>query len=103
MLSKGECFQVNSGVKAVFNESSSELESLSIKGKSVDEKSIYSICLQGYHFDNSQANLNISHDEMLALGKSKVVSTSAHDVLLEYLRDNQNTTRKIEGRLVYRK
>jgi len=100
---EGECFQVNCSVKALYDDKSRTLESLGINGAAVVDDETYSICVQGYHYDNAQANLNISRDELLASGKSKVVSTSAHDVIIEYLRDNQNTTRKIEGRLVYKK
>jgi 5'-nucleotidase len=39
----------------------------------------------------------------LALGKNKVVTTSAQEVLEEFLRNNQNIDRKIEDRLVYKK
>jgi 5'-nucleotidase len=100
---KGVCFQVNAGVKAVYNDKNKNLESLHVKGEPVDDNKAYSVCLQGYHFNNSWANLNISRDELLALGISRVVTTSTHDVLDEYLRNNQNAARRIEGRLIYKK
>jgi len=100
---EGECYQVNAAVKAVYNDTTKTLESLSIKGEPVDDNKTYSVCLQGYHSSNAQAYLNISQHELLASGRSKVVTTSAQDVLEEYLRNNQNITRRIEGRLVYRK
>jgi F0F1-type ATP synthase beta subunit len=40
-------------------------------------------------------------EELLASGKSKVIATSAQQVLEEYLRNNQNITSKVEGRLAY--
>lgn len=46
-------------------------------------------------------HLNITQEELLASGKSKVVTTSAQQVLEEFLRNNQNVSRKVEGRLVY--
>ena len=100
---EGECFQVNAGIKAVYNDRNKNLEALHAKGKPVDDDKDYSVCLQSYHFDNAQANLNISKDELLASGESRVVTTSTHDVLDEYLRNNQNAIRRIEGRLIYKK
>jgi 5'-nucleotidase len=98
---EGECYQVNSKVRAVYNDSAGELESLEIDGKPVEDECQYKICMQGYHFNNSGAYLNITNEELLESGKSKVVSTSAQQVLLEYLRNHQNIDGKIEGRIIY--
>jgi hypothetical protein len=57
--------------------------------------------MQGYHSWNSLKNLNLSNDELLESGKTKVVSTSAREVLEEYLRNHQNISRVVEGRLTY--
>lgn len=98
---EGECYQVNAGVKAVYSDQKALLKSLRIAGKSVRDEQIYTICMQGFHFNNSQAYLNISNQELLAKGNHKVVTTSAQDVLEEYLRSHQNSSRHIEGRLSY--
>jgi hypothetical protein len=60
------------------------------------------VCIQGYHFQNCKSYLDITQEELLENGKSKVVSTSAYEVLEEWLRDNQNIGKEIEGRLVYK-
>jgi 5'-nucleotidase/UDP-sugar diphosphatase len=99
--SEGECYQVNNKVKAVYSDERHELFSLSVNGEDVDDAERYSMCLQGYHFNNSKAYLDISQEELLGSGKRKVVSTSAQEVLEEYLRNNQNISSKVEGRLVY--
>lgn len=99
---EGECYQVSSGVSAVYNESEKSLISLMFRNEPVADEKIYSIALQGYHFNNSSAYLGATQEELLAGGQTKVVTTSAKDVLEEFLRNNQNKTRKIEGRLVYR-
>lgn len=100
--SEGECYQVNSGVEAVYSDSGGQLVSLSIKGESAADEKIYTICLQGYHFNNSNDYLNVTAEELLEAGKHKVITTSAQEVLEEFLRDNQNISRNIEGRLVYK-
>jgi len=99
---EGECYQVNEKVRAVYSDKEQKLESLVIDGAPVDKTKFYTICLQGYHFNNSKNNLNISQEELLASGKSKVVTTSCQQVLEEWLRNNQNVGRKVEGRLVYK-
>jgi 5'-nucleotidase/UDP-sugar diphosphatase len=98
---EGECYQVNQKVKAVYDEKSKSLKSLSVDGKDVFNTQFYTICTQGYHFNQSKSYLNISNEELLESGHSKVVTTSAQEVLEEFLRNNQNITRKVEGRLVY--
>jgi 5'-nucleotidase len=99
---EGECYQVNERVKAVYDDKKKKLESLSIDEKPVKEKELYTICLQGFHFNNCKDYLNISQEELLKAGESKVVTTSAQEVLEEFLRNNQLITREIEGRLVYK-
>ena len=98
---EGECYQVNAGVRAVYNDAEKRLESLSINGQPVADDRSYTICLQGYHAKNSAPYLNITAEELAEAAKPRVVSTSAQDVLLEFLRNNQNVNRGVEGRLTY--
>lgn len=98
---EGECYQVSAGVQATYNDSDKKLESLSFRGKPVTDEQVFRICLQGYHVSQSETYLNISNEQLRASGKAKVVSTSAKNVLEEYLRNNQNIDCKTEGRLVF--
>ncbi len=98
---EGECYQVNAGVRAVYNDTAHQLQSLTVNGRPVEDGRLYTLCLQGYHVKNAADYLNISQAQLTAAGKPKVVSTSAQDVLLEFLRNNQNASRSVEGRLVY--
>ena len=99
---EGECYQVNGKVKAVYSEKEKRLMSLSIEGKEVENSKDYTIGIQGYHFNKAKDFLNVSQEEFLSSGKNKVATTSAQEVLEEFLRNNQNITRKIEGRLIYK-
>lgn len=99
---EGECYQVNTKVKAVYDNKQKKLISLSIEDKPVEDQKDYTVCLQGYHFNKARDFLNVSQEEFLSSDKNKVVTTSAQEVLEEFLRNNQNVTRKIEGRLVYK-
>jgi len=99
--SEGECYQVNGKIKATYDDASRRLTSLLIDGQEVSDTASYRVCLTGYHAWNSKANLNVTSTELLESGKSKVVSTSACNVLDEYLRNHQNISREVEGRLTY--
>lgn len=99
--SEGECYQLNSKVKAIYNDKTKALTSLKIDNLEVKEQKYYTICLQGYHYHNCQSYLNLSESELLVNGPSKVISTSAQDVMIEYLRARQNLISKVEGRLTY--
>jgi 5'-nucleotidase len=100
--SEGECYQVNSKVRAVYSDKDRRLLSLTVDGKPVENTQFYKICLQNYHFNACKKNLNISQKELLESGRSKVVSTSAREVLEEWLRGHQNIDKRVEGRLVYK-
>jgi 5'-nucleotidase/UDP-sugar diphosphatase len=99
--SEGECYQVNHGVRAVYSDAAGELEDLTIQGQPVQDDGQYTICLQGYHFTNCEPNLGLDSEALTTLQPARVVTTSARDVLEEYLRGNQNLKSQVEGRLVY--
>lgn len=98
---EGECYQVNKTVRAIYNDSAARLEKLEVNGKHVNDEQLYTVCMQGYHLNNCSAYLNISNEELTEEKNHKVVSTSAREVLEEYLRDRQNISCDVEGRLVY--
>jgi 5'-nucleotidase len=97
---EGECYQVNSKVKAMYDDTRGQLVSLQIGGEEVNDNKKFTICLQSYHANNAEKYLSVSKEELSAI-KVKVVSTASHEVLEEWLRNNQNIGRNIEGRLTY--
>ena len=99
---EGECYQVNSGVQAIYNNQDKKLDLLKVGNEEIDEEKIYSICLQDYHLSNCADFLDIAEKDLQSEKCSRVVSTSAQDVLEEYLRNHQNIKPKLENRLVYR-
>jgi len=98
---EGECYQVNGKVRATYDEATRQLVSLKVNNEDVSDSKLYSVCIPGYHVRNSEANLNLTCDDLLESGKPKVVSTSVQQLLEEYLRNNQNLSREVEGRLTY--
>jgi len=97
---EGECYQVSDAVRAVYSDGEGRLLSLTVHGQPVDDDATYTIALQDYQYRNSARYLDISNEELLA-GAHKVVATSGQQVLEEYLRNHQNASRRVEGRLVY--
>jgi len=98
---EGECYQVNSGVKAVYDDKKAKLLSLQINGQKVLDDNLYTISLQSYHFNQSDSYLNVSNQELLQSGEGKVICTSIQELLEEYLRDHQNLNSGLEDRLVF--
>lgn len=99
---EGECFQVNRAVKAVYDDVRRELVSLTINDQSVRTDQHYTICLQDYHYKNSARTIGVPQEVLAAITRPTVVTTSARDVLEEYLSAHQNLASSVEGRLVYR-
>lgn len=98
---EGENYQVNKGVKAIYSDKEKKLVSLQVKGEEVRADKFYTLAIQGFHFKNSKEYLNITNEELLNNNQDKVLTTSAQQVLDEYLRQHQNLDAKVEGRLVY--
>jgi 5'-nucleotidase len=99
---EGECYQVNSRIRALYDENSDRLISLDINGEAVNDSNFYKICMQGYHHNNCSSYLDITNEELIENKSHKVISTSAQEVLEEYLKNNNNLNSSIEGRLVYK-
>lgn len=98
---EGECYQVNSNVHAIYSDSKHTVKLLTVNNKTVKNNDTYTICLQNFHFTNSKAYLGISQKELLALNKTKIITTSAQEVLEEYFRNNNNSSAKLENRITY--
>jgi 5'-nucleotidase/UDP-sugar diphosphatase len=98
---EGECYQVNGRLRATYSDGSRQLVGLTFDGQPVEDDRHFTIGIMGYHVNNCSSYLNISMDELRASGKTKVVTTSAQEVMEEYLKNNRNIGRKVEGRLKY--
>jgi 5'-nucleotidase / UDP-sugar diphosphatase len=98
---EGECYQVNSKISAIYNDAACGLDSLNFDRQPVINDKLYTIGLIGYHINNSKAYLDVTLEELLSAGKSRVIATNAKNVLEEYLKSHQNVGSKVENRLVY--
>ena len=98
---EGECYQVNGAVRAVYDDKAAALRSLEVGGKPVAGDAVYTVALQGYHVANSAAYLDVTATQLEEAAPAKVVTTSAKEVMEEWLRSHQNESRSVEGRLTY--
>ncbi|MHB1293717.1 MAG: bifunctional metallophosphatase/5'-nucleotidase [Anaerolineae bacterium] len=98
---EGECYQVNRGVRAVYDDAGAALKSLTLNGQPVKDEQTLTISIPIYHARNAERFLAISQEELAALATPRVVVTSARDVIEEHLRAHQNLMSRVEGRLTY--
>ncbi len=73
---------------------------VTLDGEVLHADRLYSVAMQKYHYNNLKPFLNITLEEAEQNGKIRVLSTSARDVVEEYLTVNQHLSREVEGRLV---
>lgn len=99
---EGECYQVNRGVEAVYSDKKRKLISLKIVGQAIDENKLYRIAMQGYHYNNASVYLGLDPQFIQTLPDHKVITTSAQQVLIEYLNNHTNIESKVDGRLIYK-
>jgi 5'-nucleotidase/UDP-sugar diphosphatase len=99
---EGECYQVNHGVHAVYDEMFDKLVSLAIRDQPVEPDRIYQIGIQIYHATSSEKNLGISMENLSRLKPPRIIVASMQSVVEEYLRGHQAINRIVEGRLIYR-
>jgi 5'-nucleotidase len=97
----GECYQINDGVQAIYSDVQRKLLSLKIQGTEIDDNATYSLGVQGFHYLNSDTNLNISQEELQKISGKKMMATSMRNVIEEYLRSHQNIYAQEEGRIVF--
>lgn len=77
------------------------LTSLTVHGEPVAGDDLVTIGLQGYHVSNCEPYLGVTLEDLEAAGPPKVFTTSARQLIDEWLRSNQHAGRHVEGRLAY--
>ena len=95
-----EFYQFSHGLRMVWSRSEGQFRELTLDGEPLHPDRLYSVAVQKYHYNNLKDFLNISLEEVEQNGKIRVLSTSARDVIEEYLTVNQHLSRTVEGRLV---
>ncbi len=97
----GYFFQVSRGVQVTYDNAARNLAAFTIHEQPVQDDKPYTVCLQSYHYeDDPQKHYGLPKEHFTALASQQVVATSMRDVLEEYLRQHQNLSSHVEGRLV---
>ena len=95
-----EFYQFSHGMRIVWSRSGQVFRELTLDGEVLHADRLYSVAMQKYHYNNLKPFLDITLEEVEKNGKIRVLSTSARDVVEEYLTVNQHLSREVEGRLV---
>ena len=95
-----EFYQFSRGLHVVYDRNTKEFEAFDFNGRPIEEEHVYTVGIQAYHFQNLKEFLDVTLEECEANAPSRTLSTSARDVLKEYLMKHSNLNTHVEGRLV---
>ena len=95
-----EFYQFSHGMRIVWSRSRQVFRELTLDGHLLHDDRLYTVAVQKYHFTNLKAFLDITPQEAEENAKVRVLTTSARDVIEEYLSVNPHLSRSVEGRLV---
>jgi 5'-nucleotidase/UDP-sugar diphosphatase len=95
-----EFYQFSHGTHIVWSRSEQAFRTLTLDGEALYAERLYTVAVQKYHYNNLKPFLDITLEEVEKNGKIRVLSTSARDVVEEYLTVNQHLSGEVEGRLV---
>lgn len=94
-----EFYQFSGGISVTFDKGAKSFARFCFRGEPMPDEGVYTIALQGFHAANFQENFGFSLDELLQNGRTRVLTTSIQDVLVEHL-PNADKKPKVENRLL---
>jgi len=80
-----EFFQYSDDIRCVWNREKQDFEKLELGRLTVQDDKRYTFTIQEYHYNNIEASLGITLEELQANAKPFVLATSEFDILTEYL------------------
>lgn len=92
-------FQISRRLKVVHNIPRDRQETVTFDGRPVQDEKLYRIGLQKYQFNSFEKYFGFPSGEFTATYPAKVVSTSAREIIEEYLTDHQMLDSQIDGRI----
>lgn len=98
-LGTTEYYQLSEGIKLIYEKDKKEIQSFTYNGNEVLNEHYYTVGLQNFHFLNIEDFLNVSVDEIKKNQNPVILSTSATDILLEYLSSHHRLKYKHENRI----
>ena len=98
-----EFYQLSSGLYVEYSKNKKEFIKITLNNQDIDDKRIYTVGLQNYHYTNIDTCFNINIKELEENGKSKMIATSCRDILEEYLNKHQHLDREDNERLIIKR
>lgn len=94
-----EFYQLSNGVKLTYSRSKRDFLTLQFRGAEIQDEQVFTIGLQQFHYMNLEEFLDLSPVQVEKLQKPRVISTSCHDILEQYLKSHRRLSRSVEGRI----
>lgn len=97
-IGETEFYQLSKGLCVTYNKPKKKVESITLNGSEIEKDKLYSLALQNYHFSNLDKFFDLDINEISKNKLPRVISTSACEILEEYLTININIDSKVENR-----
>ena len=94
-----EFYQYSQGICVVYNKNKKDFIRFDFNGSPIDEERLYTLAMQGFHFQNFDSCFGFPLDEVLKNSQAKILATSVLDVLVEHLPCIHLLEKNVEGRL----
>ncbi len=100
LLGHTEYYQLSYGTRAIYSKNKKEVLELDLFGERVDDEGIYNIGLQNFHFLNLEDFFNVNKKEIENIQKPRILSTSALDIITEYLSSHHRLDYHYDPRVI---
>ncbi len=84
-----EFYQFSEGLHVVYSREEHDFREFTFNGEPLDDKRLYSVGLQFFHYNNFDDTFDLSRAEIEKNFKPHIISTSCRQILEEYLIDHQ--------------
>lgn len=98
-----EFYQLSCGIYLEYSYKDKKLIKFSLDNQDIDDKTIYKIGLQKYHYLNFEECFNIKLKDIEKNSSIKVIATSCRDILEEYFTEHQRLNVDKLNRLIIKK
>lgn len=95
-----EYYQLSEGLRLTYSKEDKEIKSLTYNDNDVLDTHFYTIGLQNFHYLNIEEFLNVPLEAVQANQKPMILSTSAQDILVEYLTSHHRLKFTHEPRII---
>jgi len=96
-----EFYQYSKGMRILFDCAKMEFLELTFNGAPIDTERLYTVALQDFHYNSFDSFFNVPLAEVSKNAKPRIVATSIHDAVFEYLSNAQMLDAHVEGRIEF--